>query len=255
MKTININNDFNNLKILDEKVGDILNKFPNTKTFFDKYNIDYCCNGRKFLKDALKEMNINNQATITELIHTIQKSCEFKSSNSNEVIKSTDFVSKSSEEVIDFIINHFHEGLRKTIPEINLLILKIMRAHIKHHKQLFWKLHELFCKIRDIFESHLILEEEDIFKAMIKFNNGELSKESEEYQTMIESIKEATDEHFIIGPTLKELASLTNNYSVPENSCETVKKVYNELHKLQDHILAHTQIENNILFPRYLTQN
>ena len=72
---------------------------------------------------------------------------------------------------------------------------------------------------------------------------------------MIETITEAVDEHFIIGPTLKELASLTNNYSVPENSCETVKKVYSELHKLQDHILAHTQIENNILFPRYLTQN
>lgn len=255
MKIININNDFNNFKILDEKVGDILNKFPSTKTFFDKYNIDYCCNGRKVLKDALKELNIDNQNIVNELIHDIQKACEFKSSNSDEVVKSTDFINKSSEEVIDFVINHFHEGLRKTMPEINALILKIMRAHIKHHKQLFWKIHELFCKIKDIFEGHLILEEENIFKAMIKFNNGELSKESEEYKTMIETITEAVDEHFIIGPTLKELASLTNNYSVPENSCETVKKVYSELHKLQDHILAHTQIENNILFPRYLTQN
>ncbi|HJC99990.1 MAG TPA: DUF542 domain-containing protein [Candidatus Dwaynia gallinarum] len=241
--------------MLDEKVGDILNKFPSTKTFFDKYNIDYCCNGRKVLKDALKELNIDNQNIVNELIHDIQKACEFKSSNSDEVVKSTDFINKSSEEVIDFVINHFHEGLRKTMPEINALILKIMRAHIKHHKQLFWKIHELFCKIKDIFEGHLILEEENIFKEMIKFNNGELSKESEEYKTMIETITEAVDEHFIIGPTLKELTSLTNNYSVPENSCETVKKVYEELHKLQDHILAHTQIENNILFPRYLTQN
>lgn len=97
MKIININNDFNNFKILDEKVGDILNKFPSTKTFFDKYNIDYCCNGRKVLKDALKELNINNQNIVNELIHDIQKACEFKSSNSDEVVKSTDFINKSSE--------------------------------------------------------------------------------------------------------------------------------------------------------------
>lgn len=255
MKTININNNSDNFKILDQKVGDILNKFPNTKKFFDKYNVDYCCNGQKILGNVLKELNIFDQTKINELIENIQTSCDLKSSENDEIIKSIDFVYKSSPEVIDFILDYFHEGLRKKIPEINSSILKMMKVHIKLHKELFWKIHELFCKIRDLFESHLILEEENIFKAMIKFNNGEISKDNEEYITMIEAVKEATNEHLIIGSTLKELSSITNNYTIPENSCDIVKYVYEELHKLQEHILAHAQVENNILFPRYLNQN
>lgn len=255
MKTININNDLNNFNILDQKVGDILNKFPNTKKFFDKYNVDYCCEGQTILKKALKKLNIDNQAKINELIENINSSCQLKPSGENEIIKSIEFVGKTSEEIIEYIINYFHEGLRNKLPIINDSLLKIMRSHIKNHKELFWKIHEIFCKIKVMFESHLILEEENIFKPMIKYNNGEISKSNIDYQTMICAINEATNEHSIIGPLVKEIASLTNNYTVPENTCETVKFVYTELHKLQDHILAHTQIENNILFPRYLNQN
>ena len=255
MKILNINNNLNNFKILDEKVGDILNKFPKTKIFFEKYNIDYCCSGRKILKDALNELNILNQTTINELIDFVNQSRQFTPSNSDKVIDSTKFINKDSNELVNFIIEHFHEELRKTLPEINLLIMKIMRAHIHNHRDLFWKIHELFCKIKNIFDGHLIIEEELIFSTMIKYNKGTISKDSNEYKIMIKSITEAMDEHFIIGPTLKELAILTNNYTVPENSCETVKNVYEQLHILQDNILAHTQIENNILFPRYLRNN
>lgn len=252
MKIIDINNNLSDFKILDEKIGDILNKYPNTKSFFEKYNIDFCCNGRKVLKEALEELNLNNQLIVNEFTLELKKFCEFKSSNSDEVVKSTDFVNKSSEEIINFVVNHFHGGLRRELPKIGELLLKIMRTHISQHRDLFWEIHRLYCIVRDIFEGHLILEEELIFKPMIKLNGGNLSKESKEYKIMIKSINEAMDEHFSIGPALKKLSVLTNNYTVPENSCETVKKVYNELHKIQDHILAHTQVENNILFPRYL---
>lgn len=253
MKTLNINNNFNNFKILDERVGDILNKFPMTKDFFEKYDIDYCCNGRKFIKDALNELNINNATIINELIsYTTKETSKFKLHNTDQIIESTTFVDKSSEEIIDFVLDYFHEGLRKDLPKTHELMLKIMRAHIKEHKDLFWKVHELFCKIQNIFDSHLILEEENIFKNMIKFNNNEITRSSDEYKIMIKSIEEAMNEHFIVGPTLKELSILTNDYTVPKNSCKTVEEVYDRLVKLQEHILAHTQIENNILFPRYL---
>ncbi len=252
MKTLNINNSADDFKILEQRIGDILNKHPNTKDFFEKYNIDFCCEGQKLLKDALVELNLNSQSIANELITIIKKSCNLKPSSDSEVIKSTEFINKSSEEIIDFIISHFHEGLRREFPKINEPLLKIMRAHITKHRDLFWGIHKLFCKIKDIFDGHLILEEELIFKTMIKFNNGEVSKESEEYKLMINSMKEAIDEHFIVGPTLKELSMLTDNYTPPKDSCKTIILVYNELHKLQDHIMAHTQIENNILFPRYL---
>lgn len=254
MKILNINNNSNNFKILDQKIGDILNKIPPTKEFFEKYNIDYCCDGRKILKDVLNEMNLNKPDIIQELISIVEKGCEFKPSGSDEVIKSTDFINKSNQEVIDYILSHFHEGLRKTLPELNASLLKIMRAHIKKHKVLYWKLHELLHKLTYIIEGHLILEEENIFNTMLNVEKGKVSKDSEEYKTMMEGIQESMNEHSIMGPTLKEMASLTNNYTPPEDACQTVIDTYKEFHKLQDHLLAHTQLENNILFPRFLNK-
>lgn len=238
------------MDLLNEKVGDILNNFPNSKTFFDKYKIDFCCGGQKKLKDALIELNINNEEILNEL-HNEIKHTKINDSSKDEILKSIDFSSKPSSEIINFIIDHFHEGLRQDLPEINKLMLKIMRVHIKNHKELFWKIHELVGKIQVLMESHLILEEENIFKSMILLESNDINKESEEYKTMISSINESINEHSIVGPYLKELSDVTNNYTPPQDACNTVKKVYTDLKKLQNHLIAHTQLENNVLFPRF----
>lgn len=238
------------MDLLNEKVGDILNKFPSSKNFFDKYKIDFCCGGQKKLKDTLVELNIENKEILNELYEEIQHS-KIQNYNEDEVLKSTDFLSKSSKDIIDFIINHFHEELRHDLPEINKLILKIMRAHIKNHKELFWKIHELFGKIQVLLESHLILEEENIFKSMLSLESNKINKNSEEYKTMMCSINESITEHSVVGPYLNELSNITNNYTPPQDACNTVTKVYRYLKKLQEHLMAHTQLENNILFPRF----
>lgn len=243
-----INNIDKNLK--KNKVGDILNAFPCTKYFFDKYKIDYCCGGQITLEQALIEKSINNEQIFNELIDNI-KNMKVESST-NEIIKSTDLTSKSSEEIIKFIVEYFHEGLRDCLPKINEKLLKAMRAHIKNHKNLFWKVHELLGNLIVLCESHLILEEEKIFKPMIEFDRGMIKQGDDRFIEMRELIVEATKEHDIIGPTILELESVTNNYNPPQDACNTVKSVYEELKNLQENLIAHTQVENNILFPRYI---
>ncbi|BAK80941.1 DUF542 domain-containing protein [Candidatus Arthromitus sp. SFB-rat-Yit] len=238
------------MNLLNKKIGDILNNFPSSKNFFDKYKIDFCCGGQKKLKDALIELNINNDKVLDELYNEI-KHTKINDSHKDEILKSIDISSKPSNEIINFIINHFHEGLLRDLPEINKLMLKIMRVHINKHKELFWKIHELVGKIQVLMDSHLILEEENIFKAMISLESNQINRESQEYKIMISSINESINEHSIVGPCLKELSDATNNYTPPQDACNTVKKVYSDLKKLQDHLIAHTQLENNVLFPRF----
>lgn len=237
----------------EEKVGDILNAFPCTKYFFDKYKIDYCCGGQTDLEKALNEHNINNKEVFNELIETINK--KSKEDSHDEIIKSTDLAKKSNREVIDFIIDYYHEGLRENLPKLNEKLLKAMRAHIGKHKELLWKIHELLGKVIVLCESHLILEEEEIFKPMIDFDESRIKCGDQEFSRMTGAILEAIKEHDIMGPTLQEIASVTNNYTPPQDiKCETVKHVYKELESLQKHLKAHTQVENNILFPRYIKQ-
>ena len=184
------------MDLLNEKVGDILNKFPNSKNFFDKYKIDFCCGGQKKLKNVLIELNIENAEILNELYKEI-KSNKIQNYSKDEILKSTDFLLKPSKDIIDFIINHFHEELRCDLPEI------------KNHKELFWKIHELFGKIQILLESHLILEEENIFKTMISIESNKINKDSVEYKTMICSINESITEHSGVGPYLIQISETT----------------------------------------------
>ncbi len=243
-------NTIDNLK--NQKVGDILNAYPHTKNFFEKYKIDYCCGGQTLLDKALNELNLNNETILNELLTLIKEKPQCD--KVDEIVKSTDLSKKTNKEIIGFIINHFHKDLRESLPVINEGMLKIMRVHIKEHKDLLWKLHELLAKIIVLCESHLILEEEEIFKPMISFDERKIDSKSKEFSDMVDRIKEAINEHDIFGPTLKEIETLTNNYSAPQDvKCNTFKNVYDELKHMQEHFMAHTQVENNILFPRYLS--
>ncbi len=189
-------------------------------------------------------MEINNKKNSTGPLLQIGKQ--------KEVITAESFIPKSSPEIISFIIDNYHKNLRTNLPILTRNLLKIMAHHIHEYKDLLWEIHGLFAKIRDTFEEHLIIEEELIFKPMIKFTNGEISKDSEEYKNMVSSIKEAMNEHFTIGPCLKKLNEITNNYVAPKEACGSIKKFYMDMSELQTHVMTHTQIENNVLFPRFL---
>ena len=185
-------------------------------------------------------------------LNSLRNKNKLKIFSENEISKILIFQNKSTNEITDYIVKHFHEGLRKTMPEINELLLTIMRKHIKEHKALFWKIHELFCKIKDLYEAHLILEEENVFPCMVQLEKNQIDKFNEEYNKMIQGINEAENEHSITDPILEEIYLSTNGYSLPAHACDNVKILYEKLKTFQDEIIAHTELENIILFPRYL---
>ena len=74
-------------------------------------------------------------------LDSLRKKYKLKIFSENEISKILTFENKSANEITNYIVKHFHEGLRKTMPEINQLLLTIMRKHIKEHKSLFWKIH------------------------------------------------------------------------------------------------------------------
>ncbi len=69
-------------------------------------------------------------------------------------------------------------------------------------------------------------------------------------QTLVKSLE---DEHDAAGEILKKIRMLTNDYHVPEAACGTYRLVCNRLEMLEDDMFEHIHLENNILFPRYLS--
>jgi regulator of cell morphogenesis and NO signaling len=58
-------------------------------------------------------------------------------------------------------------------------------------------------------------------------------------------------EHDGHGEHLRAIEALTNGVTLPAGACRTWQALYAGLAKLQDDLMEHIHLENNVLFPRF----
>jgi len=63
-------------------------------------------------------------------------------------------------------------------------------------------------------------------------------------------IKVMMHEHDNEGERFKKIATITNQYQVPEDACNTYKVTYALLREFENDLHLHIHLENNILFPK-----
>jgi regulator of cell morphogenesis and NO signaling len=57
-------------------------------------------------------------------------------------------------------------------------------------------------------------------------------------------------EHETVGKQLNRMREITNHYSPPANACLTHKVTFSKLQELDNDLVQHIHLENNILFPK-----
>ena len=225
----------------DYSLGEVVTVYPAVVKKFNDMELDYCCGGSKSLELALKEKGIDVDKFVEDLNKEFK---EFKFENSQYV----DWREKSSEELINHIVETHHGETFKLLKEINPLMVKVFRVHFSHDPELLMKVHSLFGKLKCELEEHLLKEENILFPLMIKYDQA---KDKEEKKEIEEDIRIIVNEHEAAGDILKELAEVTDDYKVPEWGCISFKLLYDYLHDLEKDLFIHIHKENNILFPRY----
>lgn len=222
-----------------QKVGDIVTLMPKASDVFKQYNIDFCCGGDRPLGDVLKEQGLNEQ----EVLLALEKAFEETKAVTNQV----DFKNMKYSALIDYIINTHHVLVRRLLPEISAYTTKIMSVHGANHDELF-KVHTLFHTLKMELEQHLIKEEEILFPLIKEYEENP----SDELMTRIQKVmKETEDEHDTAGDVLKELRKITNNYTVPQDGCNTYLVTFDKLQELESDLFQHIHLENNILFRNF----
>ena len=58
------------------------------------------------------------------------------------------------------------------------------------------------------------------------------------------------NEHDNEGERFRKIAVLTNNYTPPEDACNTYKVTFAMLKEFEQDLHKHIHLENNILFPK-----
>ncbi len=223
-----------------EKIGDIVARFPVAATIFKRFHIDFCCGGSRTLKEALNEQRIE-EASLLESVEEAYRS--FLKSDSGEV----DWRQSDYSSFIDYIISKHHDYMYKELPVIGELIKKLLRAHGEAHGEELSAVHRLYSKLRGELEQHLISEEVSVFPAV---KEHERTHSEAALEKALKGIEALEDEHEGVGSLLKELRKVTDHYKVPDDGCITYSYTYRKLEELEEDIFKHVHLENNILFPR-----
>lgn len=234
MNTLKDNMNFSN-KTLSEIVADNFQ----TATVFEKYSLDFCCNGNKTINEACKGKNINSSDILSEL----------------EQLKSREgmnFADWNPGFLSDYIVNNHHNYVRKMIPVLSEHTKKIASVHGKNHPELLKVLHIFEVVYKDL-KQHMMKEEQMLFPFIKNLEDAKNNKSKVEkpfFGTVKNPIRMMQIEHESAGDEMAEIRNLTGNYSPPDEACNTYKVTFMELKAFEEDLHKHVFLENSILFPK-----
>ncbi|MEL7650135.1 MAG: iron-sulfur cluster repair di-iron protein [Sedimentibacter sp.] len=222
-----------------QKIGNIATEFPKSKDLFKEYRIDFCCGGERPLIEAIEEQHLDE-------VEVVGKLNSLYEAFANEQDSEKNWQAAPLSSLTEHIVNTHHAYLWSELPKISRLSTTILRVHGGSHPELS-RVHKLFHTLKMELELHLSKEEELQYPAIKKF---ETSGSSHDLKEAVRVIRELQDEHTGAGNILKELRTITNDFTAPEDGCETYEMTYKKLEELESDVFQHIHLESNILFPR-----
>lgn len=221
-------------------VGQIVaDRFANAR-IFDKYGIDFCCNGSDTLDEACRKRNVRTADILKEL-----ESPENASSGDPA------FKEWPLDLLCDYIIKFHHRNIRREGPEISALLEKVCNVHGERHAELF-KVKSLFADSLQSLYEHLDKEEIVLFPyiyAMCDAREHKTQIPPFHCGSIAAPISVMMAEHEEEGVRYREIATLCNDYRTPDDGCGSYRLLMDKLRSFDAALHQHIHLENNIAFP------
>jgi len=228
----------------DWPVSEIVKADYRTADVFRKYGIEFCCGGKWPLKTVCEAKDLDLNRVTTELEESMRNislpsSLKFEEWNINFLT--------------DYIINIHHSYLKTALPGTKDHLSKFVEGH-RHKFPYLPDLLKIFIDLSNETLPHLQQEETIIFPYIRQISNAYHNKET--YAALlvltlrkpVENVMQHEDES--LNKFLRQIRYLTNHYTLPENACISHKVVFLKLEELDNDLVQHLHLENDILFPR-----
>lgn len=225
-----------------ETIGDITAKDWRKAQVFKKYGIDFCCGGKKSVKQACTEKGLDYEQIEKELHETAK---EGNGGYTNYDEWNLDFLT-------DYIINTHHQYVRKNLPELVAYAVKVAKVHGNSHPELH-EIQQLVEKVNTELSEHLIDEEQKLFpevKKIVAAQNNKTSYHSALGHSFETEVDELEQEHDAVGRAMEKIRELSHNYALPEDACASYTLLFKMLEDFENDLFTHIHLENNILFPK-----
>lgn len=219
--------------ITDRTVGELVAEHPGRSRVFQSFQIDFCCQGGRTLREACALKSISLDAVVAQL-------------KVDEVGKfSPDFnpAKLPPDQLAAYIVETHHEFLRCELPRLHSMAERVAQVHGKSNPSLV-KLFETFIKLEVELSSHLLKEEQILFPAVTNLCQG-LTLSG----TLDGPIACMIQEHEEAGAAITHIRELTSNFEAPPEACNTYRALFAGLEDLESDLHRHIHLENSVLFP------
>ena len=211
-----------------------------TVPVLEKYNLDFCCKGKRTLTDACMEKGLSVETVAAEL------------ENSSAALQSNKmpFTEMTVDQLISYILIHHHFYVKQSMPTILGHLEKVAAKHGDHFPYMIEVLN-LFKEINAEMTLHMHKEEVMLFPRI-----KEIAALQDDHQKLnivdtyiAAPIQVMEQEHDHAGNILYQIRQLTNNYTPPAEACTTFQVCLAELKEFEEDLHRHVHLENNLLFP------
>lgn len=209
--------------MLNTPIGDIARDQPSSTRVFLRHKLDFCCGGRRPLVDACTKAGLDPDQIVRELADADSEP--------------TAPTQRTPAELCRFIVENYHDGLRRDVPPLIDAARKVERVHadkpgvprgLAAELETFW----------DEMQPHMMKEENVLFPMLSRGMGAQVAMP-------IQVMQSEHDEHAI---HLANIRALTGDLEIPEHACATWRALYTGLAAMESELMAHIHLENNVLF-------
>lgn len=224
----------------EETVGEIAAKDMRKAEVFKKLGIDFCCGGKKTLKEAVVDTGLTEERVKEELE---------RAETATGAQATHDFDAWDLGFLADYIYNVHHKYVREHGPLIEQLAEKVASHHGTIHPELYALTKGLKGLMADLY-SHQQKEERVLFPAIKALEgNGQQQGVPIGIGGPVHAMEA---EHDAAGDELKALRKLTADYELPADACNSYTYLFDKIKAFENDLFQHIHLENNILFPKAL---
>ncbi|MDN5199750.1 iron-sulfur cluster repair di-iron protein [Fulvivirgaceae bacterium BMA10] len=229
------------INIQDKTVGEVVAENIKTAHIFKKHGIDFCCGGGTLIKDVCLKKNVD-YAQIQQEIADLEK----------QVSEAENFNAWELDRLIDYIIDVHHEYVLDALPLLVDYSQRVASVHGHHYKETI-EINKIIFALAEELNAHMGKEETVLFpyiKKLVTAWKNDIKVEVPHFGSVKNPVLVMENEHETAGELLKQIAQLSNNYTLPAEACNTFRALYSILEEFEQDLHQHIHLENNILFPK-----
>ena len=227
---------------VQQTIGEVVADNPGLSRVFEKFGIDYCCGGKKTVKEACHDKGLDPSAVLAEL-----QEGDRGGANSEPL---PDVAAMSLTQLADHIVKTHHAYLRKELPRLAGILEEVASAYGQRDTRLFHAGTTFGAMAQELW-SHMLKEEMCLFPMIRQLEACDRPPKFH-VASIADPIRQMELEHDGADSALERLRELTDGFTPPRWACDTYRGLLKALSHLVRDMHLHIHKENNVLFPRAL---